>query len=111
MHEKQKDLLVPGFRLWRVLQPVAAAALILYMSVLGYRSLGSTPSFKKSMKFNISIDRSLYSHKLKTVDKYGMSLSGRQLIMKASESRGGDTKTYGVSDPLKSNHEGTEKKN
>ena len=108
--EKQRALLVPGYRLWRVLQPVAAAALILYMAFLGYRSLGSTPSFKKAMKFNISIDSSLYSHKLKTDDKYGMSLLGRQQIMKASESREGDTKTYGVSDPLKSNREGIEKK-
>ena len=59
--EKAREKSVIRGRKWQVLQPMAAAAAIVALSVLSFRSLESQPSYPKALNFSFSRSQSLYS--------------------------------------------------
>ena len=63
--ERKKE--VPSLVSWRTLrlvEPLAAALFIVFLSVLGFRSIGSRSSYTNYLNCAVSIEKSLYFHTL-----------------------------------------------
>jgi len=64
---QEKDEKVPQLTrgVWRFIQPMAAAVIIIYLTFSGYQSLQTKPEIKKTLNIEFYSDKSFYKTKLR----------------------------------------------